>query len=95
MEEIISDLIRESIKKYDCIEDMLWGEFTDRIDKESVCDLLEVISFEAIMNHLERQNINYYGHQIIDVCNLYILVVAQEILKRDFPKLYLTKSYDT
>lgn len=90
MDEIISDLIRKSIPKYDCIEDMLWGEFTDRIDKESVCDLLEVVTVVEIYNYLEKKNERYQGHKIIDVCNLYVLVLAQNILKTEFPKLYLT-----
>ena len=89
MEKIITDLIRESIKDYNCIDDML-SQFTDQIDKTSVCDLLEVISFEEIMNHLERKNVDHCGHEIIHVCNLYVLELAQEILKRDFPKLYIT-----
>ena len=86
MEGIIKKLIRENIPKYDTFEDMCWALFVSRIDEESVVDLLQVIDFDKIMDFLEERKENYYGQKIIDVCNLYILVLAKEIKKKEFPK---------
>ena len=86
MEGIIKELIRENIPKYATFEDMCWGEFTERINEESVVDLLQVVDFDKIMDFLEERKENYYGHKIIDVCNLYILVLAKEIKNKEFPK---------
>ena len=86
MEGIIKELIRESIPKYDSFEDMCWNEFVARIDEESVVDLLQVITFDAIMDFLDERHENYKGNTVIDVCNLYILVLAKEIKKKEFPK---------
>jgi hypothetical protein len=65
---------------------MCWALFVSRIDEESVVDLLQVIDFDKIMDFLEERKENYYGHKIIDVCNLYILVLAKEIKNTHFPK---------
>ena len=87
MEGIIKELIRENIKNFDSFEDMAWNLFVSRIDEESVVDLFQVISFDDIMSFLdERKQHHYKGYPIIDVCNLYILVLAMEIQKKDFPK---------
>jgi len=86
MEGIIKELIRENIPKYATFEDMCWEQFTERINEESVVDLLQVIDFDKIMDFLEERKENYYGQKIIDVCNLYILVLAKEIKNKEFPK---------
>jgi hypothetical protein len=87
MEDIVRELIRDSIKHHDCLEDLLW-EFTEKIDADSICDLLQIVTVEEIYNYLERRNEHYQGHKIINVVNLYVLVMAKEILEKDFPKLY-------
>jgi len=87
MDKIISDLIYEHHPKHDCITDLLW-EFTDMLDEEGIPDLLETISFNAIMDYLDERNVYYKGSQVLDVANLYILILTQEILKTEFPKLY-------
>ena len=87
MEDIVRELIRESIKEYDCVEDLLW-EFTEKINQESMVDLMQVITFEAILDYLDSKNIYHKGSSVYDVANLYILVLAKEILEKDFPKLY-------
>jgi len=88
MEKIISDLIRENINKYESIEDMCWGEFTERIDEDAITDLLQVISFDSIMDYLDSKNVYYKGSPVIDVANLYILILSKDILEKEFPKLY-------
>ena len=88
MEGIIKELIRESIPKYDSFEDMMWNEFVARIDEESVSDLLQVITFDSIMNFLDERKEHYKGNTVIDVCNLYILVLAKEVKKKEFPKYF-------
>ena len=86
MEGIIKELIRENIKNYDSFEDMCWNEFVARIDEESVSDLLQVILFDSIMDYLDEKKQHYKGNTVIDVCNLYVLVLAKEIQKKEFPK---------
>jgi hypothetical protein len=87
MDKIIKDLIYENHSKHDCLVDLLW-EFTDMLDEDGISDLLEAISFNAIMDYLDDRKIYYKGSSILDVANLYILILAQEIIKIDFPKLY-------
>ena len=87
MEGIIKEIIRESIPKYDSAEDLMWNEFVARIDEESVVDLLQVISFDSIMDFLDERKENYKGNTVIDVCNLYILVLAKEVKNKEFPKI--------
>ena len=87
MEGITKELIRESIPKYDSFEDMMWNEFVARIDEESVVDLLQVITFDAIMDFLDERKEHYKGNSVIDVCNLYILVLAKEIKRRNFQNI--------
>jgi hypothetical protein len=87
MEGIIKELIRENIPNFDTFEDMCWALFVSRINEESVVDLLQVIDFDKIMDFLEERKENYYGQKIIDVCNLYILVLAKEIKNKEFPKI--------
>jgi hypothetical protein len=87
METIVRELIRDSIKHYDCLEDLLW-EFTEKINQESMADLLQVITFDAILDYLDSKNIYYKGSSVYDVANLYMLVLAKEILLQDFPKVY-------
>lgn len=86
MEEIIKDLIKESIPKYDSFEELCWNEFVSRIDEESVVDLFQVITFDAIMDYLDEKKEHYKGNTVIDVCNLYILVLAKEVKNKEFPK---------
>jgi hypothetical protein len=88
MEEIIKDIIRESIKKYDCIEDLLWSEFIYMIDEDAITDLKQVITFDSIMDYLDSKNVYYKGSPVIDVANLYILILSKDILEKEFPKLY-------
>jgi len=87
MEKIIKDLIYENHSKYDCLTDLLW-EFTEIIDEEGMPDLLEAISFDSIMDYLDERKVYYKGSPIVDVANLYILVLAQEIIKKDFPVIF-------
>jgi len=87
MEEIIKDIIRESIKKYDCIEDLLW-EFTYMLDEDAITDLIQVITFDSIMDYLDSKNVYYKGSPVLDVANLYILILSKDILEKEFPKLY-------
>jgi hypothetical protein len=87
MEEIIKDIIRESIKNYDCIEDLLW-EFTYMLDEDAITDLIQVITFDSIMDYLDSKNVYYKGSPVIDVANLYILILSKDILEKEFPKLY-------
>ena len=87
MEIIIKTLIDEHCQKYDCLTDLLWN-FTEIIDEDTMPDLLEAIAFDSILDYLDERNIYYKGSPIIDVANLYILVLTQEILKKDYPNLY-------
>jgi len=87
MEEIIKDIIRESIKNYDCIEDLLW-EFTYMLDEDAITDLIQVITFDSIMDYLDSKNVYYKGSPVLDVANLYILILSKDILEKEFPKLY-------
>jgi hypothetical protein len=80
-------LIRENISKYDSVEDLMWNEFVSRIDEESVSDLLQVISFDSIMDFLDERNEKYKGNTVIDVCNLYILVLAKEVKNKEFSNI--------
>ena len=88
MEEIIKDIIRKSIKSYDCIEDLLWSEFIYMLDEDAVTDLMQVITFDSIMDYLDSKNVYYKGSPVIDVANLYILILSKDILEKEFPKLY-------
>ena len=67
---------------------MCWGEFTERIDEDAITDLLQVISFDSIMDYLDSKNVYYKGSPVIDVANLYILILSKDILEKEFPKLY-------
>lgn len=87
MEKIIKTLIDEHYPKYDCLTDLLWN-FTEIIDEDAIPDLLEAITFDSIMDYLDERNIYYKGNTVIDVANLYILILTQEILKKDYPNLY-------
>jgi hypothetical protein len=87
MEGILKEIIRENIPKYATFEDMCWEQFTERINEESVVDLLQIIDFDKIMDFLEERKENYKGNSVIDVCNLYILVLAKEVKNKEFPKI--------
>jgi hypothetical protein len=87
MENIVRELIRDSIKDHDCVDDLLW-EFTEKINQESMADLLQVLTFDAILDYLDSKSVYYKGGSVFDVANLYILILAKEILEKDFPKLY-------
>jgi len=87
METIIMDLIYEAHPKYDCLEDLLW-EFVDLMNEDSIQDLFEAIPFDKILDYLDSKNVYYKGFPILEVANLYILILTQEIIKEQFPKLY-------
>ena len=87
MEDMLKELIRENIPKYDTFDEMCWGLFVARIDEANIYDLFQqFITFDKIMDFLEERKEDYKGKKIIDVCNLYILVLAREIKNKEFPK---------
>ena len=90
MDEIIKELIRGSIPKYSNGKDILKHEFTDRVTAESVYDLLEVVNLDTQMDYLQARHIDYYQMSILGVCNLYIYSLANEIMKKEFPKIRYT-----
>ena len=87
MEVIIKELIRTNIPKYSNGKEMLNHEFTNRINEESVYDLLEVANLDVQMNYLEAINVEYCQLPILDLCNLYVYTLAKRIMKKEFPKL--------
>ena len=90
MDEIIKELIRENIQKYSNGKDMLKHVFSKRVNEESVYDLLEIVNLDDQMNYLQARHINYYQMSILGVCNLYIYSLANEIMKKEFPKIIYT-----
>ena len=87
MEVIIKELIRQNIPKYSNGKDMLKHEFTNRINEESVYDLLEVANLDIQMDYLASLNVEYCQLAILDLCNLYVYILAKNIMKKEFPKL--------
>ena len=87
MEDIIKDLIRENIPKYSNGADLLKHEFTHRITKESVYDLLQMVNLDTQMDYLNARHIEYYQLSILKLCNLYVYTLAKSIMKKEFPKL--------
>jgi hypothetical protein len=49
MEDILKELIRENIPKYDTFENMSWALFVARIDEANIYDLFQQITFDKIM----------------------------------------------
>ena len=88
METIIMDLIYEAHPKHNCIEDLLW-EFVDLMNADSIQDLFQAIPFDKLLDYLNSKNVHYKGFPILEVANLYILILTQQIIKEEFPKLYL------
>lgn len=90
MDEIVKELIRENIPKYSNGKDMLKHVFSNRVNAESVYDLLEIVNLDDQMNYLGARHIDYYQMFILGVCNLYIYSLANEIMKKEFPKIRYT-----
>ena len=87
MEDIIKNLIRENIPKYSNGTDILRHEFTSRITKESLYDLLEMVNLDTQMDYLNARHIEYYQLSILKLCNLYVYTLAKNIMKKEFPQL--------
>ena len=66
MEDILKELIRENIPKYDTFENMSWALFVARIDEANIYDLFQQITFDKIMDFLEERKEDYKGKKIID-----------------------------
>ena len=88
MEDIIKELIRENIPKYSNGKDILKHEFTNRINEESVYDLLEVVNLDKQMDYLASINVEYCQLSILKLCNLYVYTLAKNIMKKEFPKIF-------
>ena len=88
MEVIIKELIRQNIPKYSNGKDILKYEFTNRINEESMHDLLEVANLDIQMNYLASINVEYCQLPILTLCNLYVYSLAKRNMKKEFSKLF-------